>query len=142
MGDRCAAGHVLKGNGLAVVTGSRSVAFWEEHSEERRELQRIIVEDLGHKLEDAPKALLVAADGLAQSMLVRDSAYLRLAAEGGPLTSAGRTRRVFSVWCAATDRVERHLRLIGLKREPRPASSPSEALRRAPVVGSGEVSEP
>ena len=121
--DRCAAGHALPGNGLAVVAGHRSVAFWTAHEEARQEQQRVIVEDAGHTLDDAPHALLVAADGLAQSVLVRDSAFARIVEAGGPLTSSGRTRRAFTVWTAALDRVERHLRLLGLKRVPRPVPS-------------------
>lgn len=126
--DRCAGGHVLQGNGLAVVAGHRSVAFWQEHERERRELQRAVIEDAGHTLADVPRALLLAADGLAQAVLVRDSAYLRLTESGGPLTSAGRTRRAFTVWTTAADRVERHLRLLGLKRVPKPAPTLAETL--------------
>lgn len=126
--DRCAAGHVLTGNGLAVVAGNRSVAFWTEHERERRALQRAIVEDAGQTLAAAPRALLVAADGLAQAVLVRDSAFARVVESGGPLTSAGRTRRAFNVWTAAADRVERHVRLLGLKREPKPAPTLAETL--------------
>ena len=91
--DRCAAGHVLTGNGLAVVAGHRSVAFWNEHERDRRALQRAVVEDAGQTLATAPQALLLAADGLAQAVLVRDSAFARVCEAGGPLTSAGRTRR-------------------------------------------------
>src|SRR5207244_1798872 len=38
--DRCAAGHVVPGNRLAVVTGSRSAAFWTAHEHVRGEIQR------------------------------------------------------------------------------------------------------
>ena len=71
---------------------------------------------------------MIAADGLAQAMLVRDSAYLRMVEAGGPLTSSGRTRRAFLVWTAALDRTEKHLRLIGLRREPRPAQTLAEVM--------------
>ncbi|HEX2253147.1 MAG TPA: hypothetical protein VHQ65_07765 [Thermoanaerobaculia bacterium] len=135
--DRCASGHALPGNGLAVVAGHRSVEFWQAHEAERRELQRLVVEDAGHTLHDAPRALLVAADGLAQAVLIRDSAFARVVDSGGPLTSSGRTRRAFTVWSSAVDRVERHLRLLGLKREPKPG--PSLANYMASNGDSGEV---
>ena len=127
--ERCSNGHVLKGSALALVVGHRSRAFWAEHENARCELRDSIIIDAGHELEDAPRALAIAADGLAQAMLIRDSAFLRLVAAGGPLTSSGRTRRVFTVWCAALDRTERHLRLVGLKREPKPVPSLQEYLR-------------
>ena len=128
--DRCTGGHVTTGNRLALVTGARSVAFWREHEEARRELVAAIVTDAGHDLEDAPRSLLLAAHSLAQATLIRDAAYLRLVESGGPVTSSGRTRRVFAVWCSALDRVERHLRLVGLKREPKPAPSLEEYLQQ------------
>lgn len=128
--NRCAAGHATKGNGLALVAGHRSAAFWAAEAEERRELQRVLVEDAGHSLDTAPRALLVAADGLAQAVLVRDSAFARVVESGGPLTSAGRTRRAFAVWTQALDRVERHLRLLGLERQEKPTLTLAEHVAR------------
>ena len=126
--DRCAAGHVLRENRLAVVTGHLSARFWRDHVQARREIVESLIVDAGHDPDNAPRALLVAVDGLAQSMLIRDSAFERVVEAGGPLTSSGRTRRAFNVWCAALDRTERHLRLIGLKREPKPGPSLDEYL--------------
>ena len=127
--DRCAAGHVLRGNEVALVVGHRSPAFWREHAEARRELREAVVADAGHVTDDAPRALLLAADSIAQATLIRDSAFLRLVEAGGPLTSHGRTRRAFVVWCAAVDRVERHLRLIGLRREPPTSRTLAEVMK-------------
>jgi hypothetical protein len=44
-------------------------------------------------------------------MLVRDSAFQRVIAMGGPLTAHGRARRCYTVWLQASDRLERALRL-------------------------------
>jgi hypothetical protein len=46
-----------------------------------------------------------------------------MAEEGGPLSASGRARRCFTVWCAAIDRVERHLRLVGLRTAPKPTQT-------------------
>ena len=127
--SRCVAGHVLTGNTEALVVGHRSAAFWREHEEKRQELQNALIIDAGYELDDAPRALEIAADGLAQAMLVRDSAYLRMVDSGGPLTSGGRTNRAFVVWIAALDRTEKHLRLIGLQRKPRPVQTLAEVMR-------------
>ncbi|MCH7667135.1 MAG: hypothetical protein IH936_14550 [Acidobacteria bacterium] len=130
--DRCAAGHVLRENRLAVVTGHRSVQFWRDHAQARREIVESVIADAGHGSDgSAPRALELAADGVAQAALVRDSAYHRMVEAGGPLTSSGRTRRAFEVWVRAMDRLERHLRMVGLRRQPRPVQSISEFVSEA-----------
>lgn len=136
---RCAAGHVGRSNGLALVVGVNSRVFWAEHDAARHELRTAIIADAGHSAEDAPCALTIAAESIAQATLIRDSAYLRLAESGGPLASSGRVRRAFHAWIQASDRLERGLRLVGLRRMPRPApSSFSEAILQAPELTSNE----
>ena len=56
-------------------------------------------------LRDAPEALRLAASSIAQAVIVQQSAFARLVESGGPLTSKGRSRRAFTVWLAATDRL-------------------------------------
>ena len=128
LAGRCARGHVLLANGLAVVTGATSAAFWREHDRARRELRDAIIADAGHTSAYAPRALSLAAESIAQSVLVRDSAYLRMVEAGGPLSSSGRVRRAFTVWAAAVDRTERHLRLVGLRRTARTGPGLAEYL--------------
>ena len=130
----CARGHLLPGNRVAVLTGAHSAGFWSKHEEECEEIQDAVIKDAGHdprKPLDVPKSLAIAAESIAQCVLVRDSAYLRLAAEGGPLSSSGRARRGFTVWASAIDRLERHLRLVGLRRVPPPPESLSAYLARS-----------
>lgn len=127
---RCTRGHVQRGNGLAVVSGSRSLAFWRDVAEAQAALVAAVVSDAGHTPDTAPRALLEAVSGLSQAVLVRDSAFARMAEEGGGLTSTGRGRRCLSAWVQAQAAVERHLRLIGLRREPKPID-PLAAVRAA-----------
>ncbi len=126
--DRCERGHVLPGNQTALVAGHRSAAFWKAQAAALRELEDAVLSDAGHSRESAPEALKQAASGLAQAVTIRDSAFSRVSESGGPLTSAGRTRRALVVWVQACDRVERHLRLVGLKREPKLAPTLDEVL--------------
>ena len=129
--DRCSLGHVLPGNMTAAVVGHRSVQFWAEHAQARRELQEAVIRDSGHDPDDSPpRALELAADGLAQAALIRDSAYERMVEEGGPLTSTGRTRRAFDVWVKSMDRLERHLRMVGLRRKTKPIPSLQDYLEQ------------
>jgi hypothetical protein len=129
--DRCMRGHMLPGNKGGLIVGHRSMAFWKAHEDVRREIRAAVVQDAGSTPEDAPVALQLAADGIAQAALVRDAAYLRLVEDGGPLTSAGRTRRAFEVWLRAMDRLERHLRMVGLRREPAPVGTIAEYIATA-----------
>lgn len=139
MEGRCAAGHVIRGNDLALVVGATSSAFWAEHEQALREIANAVIADAGHTPQDAPKAFAIAAESIAQATLIRDSAYARMAEAGGPLAASGRVRRAFTAWCAAVDRVERHLRVVGVRRVPRPSpSSLAEAFAQAPEVGRAE----
>lgn len=122
---RCARGHVLRGNTLALVAGLESPRFWAEHEELRRSLVAGLVRDSGESEDNPPTALAIEADIIAKSVIVADSAYDRMLLEGGPLSQSGKARKAFTVWLAATDRLERHIRLVGLKRAPRPTLAPA-----------------
>ena len=126
--NRCQKGHLIRGNQAALVVGHRSAIFWQQHAEAQREIRDSIITDAGHEPGDAPRALELAADGAAQAALIRDAAFIRMVEQGGPLTSKSKTRAAFKIWSAALDRVERHLRLVGLKREPRPVQSLAEVM--------------
>ena len=97
----------------------------------------MIIQDAGHTSQDAPKALQLAADSIAQAVLLQRSAFTRVVESGGPITSSDRTRRAYVVWQSSTDRVERGLRLVGLRRVPGPAPSLHEALAAAQELGDG-----
>jgi hypothetical protein len=125
----CAKGHPLRGTaGPALVVGQGSLTFWCEHEEARCEIREAVLRDAGHTVADAPRALLIAAESIAQATLIRDSAYTRLAEAGGPLAASGRVRRAFRVWESAVDRVERHVRLVGLRSAPRRVPSLDEVM--------------
>jgi hypothetical protein len=128
---RCAKGHNRVGvAGPALFTGEQSATFWQAAEHVRRETVAAVLADRGHTEEDAPRALVIAASGLAQAALMRDANFERVVAAGGPLTATERARRAFSAWLQACDRTEKYLRLVGLHRVPRPVD-PHEAVRRA-----------
>src|SRR5688500_14885989 len=66
---RCAAGHVARGNGLALVVGAASAAFWIEHAQAHQEIAEAVIADAGHTVADAPRALQITADSVAQATL-------------------------------------------------------------------------
>lgn len=130
-GDRCRNGHLLPGHTASLIVGHRSVAFWNAAQDALAAVVRDVLRDAGHSPDDAPRALLVAAEGLAQATLIRDAAFDRLRVLGGPTSSSNdRARRSFVVWANAAASAERHLKLIGLKRRSKPVD-PMVALRQA-----------
>jgi hypothetical protein len=125
---RCAKGHVIGGNTLHLVVGHTSAAFWSARQPLLLEAMTAVLRDAGYpSADEAPRALVLAAESIAQAALVRDAAFLRLSESGGPLSAAGRVRRAYRVWESACDRLRGHLAMVGLKREPR-AAGPADPL--------------
>jgi hypothetical protein len=128
---RCANGHLLPGHPSQLIVGHRSVAFWNAAQDALSELVGDVLRDHGYSPDDAPRALLVAAEGFAQAKLIADAAFDRLRVVGGPLSDRNdRARRAFTVWESASASVERHAKLLGLKRRTKHVD-PLEALHRA-----------
>ncbi len=127
---RCRNGHTWRGSALALVTGARSAQFWQQAVGARHELAAAIIADAGQVEVSAPRALQLAADSIAQAALLQTSAFERLVESGGPFTSSGRTRRAFSVWLSATDRLERHLKLVGLERRAKNLPGPLDYVNQ------------
>jgi hypothetical protein len=100
------------------------MTFWAAVDGARNDIRRALISDQGLTEIDAPRALLAIADGFAQATFIRDSAFQRITEAGGPLTSADRGRRAFAVWESASASVERHARLLGLKRVAKPVADP------------------
>jgi len=98
------------------LVGNDSAHFWTAVDAVRAEIRTGAIKDSGHTEIDAPRALYAVCDGLAQSVLVRDSAFERVKRAGGPLTSNDRERRAFAVWESASASVVTHARLLGLER--------------------------
>jgi hypothetical protein len=123
--------------GPRLIVGEHSAILWRETEDARRELSATVLRDKGYATAaNAPKALQIAVDGLAQAVIIRDSAFVRVVESGGPISASGRTRRAFVVWQVASDRVERLCRVIGLQRVPTPTASLAERLAAAPVIES------
>jgi hypothetical protein len=126
--ERDAKGRWKPGNQARLLVGERSIAFWTSQEAVRREMVDAVLRDLGTTREDASVAVLACADSLAQACLVRDSAFLRLAENGGPLSASDRARRSFVVWAAAFDRALKAAITLGLERRPRKVPTIAEVL--------------
>ena len=110
-------GKFARGNRAAVVTGSRSVQFWQAAEAALEEMTVAILADRGCAYADAPVALRLAARGAAQAVLIREAAFARMTESGGPLSGSDRERGAHKIWAAASDRVLRHTQAIGYERK-------------------------
>ncbi len=124
--DRCAGGHVIAGNTLALIHGARSAAFWQEHAALVRGRYEAILADQGQSdPEEAPMAMRIAVAALARASVLEEGIAQRVCELGGPLTDDGRVRRAHQRWESVFDRVMAGLRIVGLARTP--ASVPTLA---------------
>lgn len=111
-------GRFGKGNTAALITGSRSAAFWEAAEAERQRIRTDTLSAMNVPTSEATAPELAIADGLAQSVLVRDSAFLKLQGDGGPVTTKGRARKAVDVWQTASQSAMRHAQVArGMRRE-------------------------
>jgi len=133
--ERDERGRFRSGNKAAIVVGEHSQAFWAGVEARRREIEDALIADAGHARDDAPQALRLVVAGIAEAALLKTSAFERIVASGGPLTSDGRARRAYQVWLSASERLHRGLQLVGLSRRARPLTSLTEAVMAQPVRG-------
>jgi hypothetical protein len=134
-------GRFAHGNCAALVTGQHSAQFWQAVDTKRREIRDEVLKDAGETPTTAPRVLLALADGIAQCILVRDSAFDSMVALGGPLTVEGRARRASKVWQTTHDAVASDARILGLKRVPKSVDDLHEYLRghASPADTGGET---
>lgn len=129
--ERCAGGHVIAGNRLALIHGARSAQFWQEHAALVRDRYEAILADQGHdNPDDAPMALRVAVAALARASVLEEGIAQRVCELGGPLTDDGRVRRAHQRWEAVYDRVLAGVRVVGTDRVAAPVPSLEEYMRQ------------
>jgi hypothetical protein len=127
--ERDTRGRFQRHNTAAVTHGARSAAFWRAAQAQVDAIAGSIIRDAGHSDDDAPEALRLAAFATARAALTESGTWLRMVETGGPGTSSERTRATFTRWSAAAGNTRDWLRLIGLRRVPKPAPDPLVALR-------------
>lgn len=109
--DRCAGGHVIRGNALALIHGERSLQTREQDLELAEQVAASILADRGYDdPEDAPTALVVAASTLARAAVAEARTFERV----GDLAGDRREHRAHQKWMALVDKVYAGLRVVGL----------------------------
>ena len=108
----------VKGNTAAGQTLARSEAFWSAVREAKRELLERLRSDLAVD-DDAATTLEGLVDGYAEARLLRSAMFLRLVELGGPVTTKGKARALFSTYLQALDRETRLALALGMDRRTR-----------------------
>ena len=96
---------------------ARSETFWQEVAAAKRELAERVLTDLGADDGAAAETLLGVADGYAETRILRHALFLRLVELGGPVTTKGKARALFSSYLSALDRETRLAQVLGLERK-------------------------
>jgi len=122
-------GRFLPGNTAAGKTLERSEAFWTAVSEARRELEERLRADLA--VDGGTSATLEGLIGAyTEARLLRAALFTRLVEMGGPVTTKGKARALFSSYLSVVDR-ERRLALdLGLERRAKRLPSLTEYMER------------
>ena len=121
-------GKFVKGNVVGGKTLARSQHFWKSVEEAKRELVQRLEVDLGAADGAGPETLLGLIDAYAEARLFRHAMFRRLVELGGPITTKGTARVLYSSYLQALDRETRLALALGLERRPQPAPTLSELM--------------
>ncbi len=112
-------GRFITGNVAGGTTLARSEHFWDAVGAAKRELADQVLADLGADDGAAAETLVGIADAYAEARLLRHAMFLRLVELGGPVTTKGKARALFSSYLQALDRETRLAQALGLERKAR-----------------------
>jgi len=108
-------GKFVAGGLAAGKTLERSAIFWTAVEPIKRDLVARVSADLAHDA-DTPETALGLADGYVEVRLFRQAMFLRLAELGGPVTTKGKKRALFTAYLGALDRETKLALALGLER--------------------------
>ena len=121
-------GHFVAGNVEAGTTLARSEAFWTAVGPAKRELLERVRVDAGLNGE-AAETLNGLMDAYAEARLLRSSQFVRLVELGGPITTKGKARALYSTYLAALDREIKLAQIIGIERRSKSVDLARELSR-------------
>ena len=129
-------GKFLKGNTAAGNTLARSEVFWSAVAEAKRELLERLRSDLAVDGQ-AAATLEGLIDGYSEARLLRHAMFTRMVEMGGPITTKGKTRALFTSYLSALDRETRLALALGLERRAKPTSL-AEYMRHRQTAEDGD----
>ena len=123
-------GQFVAGNTAAGRTLERSEAFWSAVAAAKAELVARLHSDLAVNGE-AAATLEGLVDAYAEARLLRHSMFTRLVELGGPITTKGKSRALYTSYLAALDREVRLATTLGLERRAKKVPSLEETIAEA-----------
>ena len=121
-------GRFVTGNVAAGKTLARSAHFWEAVGAAKRELVEQLQADFAAVDGDAVTTQLGLIDAYAEIRLFRASMFLRMVQLGGPVTTKGKARALYSSYLSALDRETRLAQVLGLERKTARVQTLEECL--------------
>lgn len=106
-------GRFVAGNPGSMKTLDRSEAFWEAVACAKADLVTRVRRDNATGAQTA-ETLLGLIDAYAEARLLRHAMFLRLTELGGPVTSKGKARALYSAYLAAMGQETKLATAIGL----------------------------
>jgi hypothetical protein len=122
-----ATGRFVSGNSAPGTTLERSETFWASVEHVKREL----VDRLSAALavdSSTPETLLGLIDGYAEARLFRAAMFRRLVELGGPITSKGKSRALYTAYLSALDRETKLATTLGLESKQKYIESVKDLL--------------
>lgn len=99
-----------------VRTGADSQLFWSTLAPIKADIVGRVRAQLAVENDDGRETLLGMIDAYAEARLLRQSAFLRMSSQGGPVTTKGKTRGLLQAWGSFFDREMRAAERLGLER--------------------------
>jgi hypothetical protein len=126
----------------AFKTGEHSEAFWIGIEPVKRDLVERVRQQLGVENTDGRETLLGVIDGYVEARLLRQSSFLRMCLQGGPVTNKGKTRGLLAAWGSFFDREMRAAERLGLVKVARRVQTPAEWLQSLDQPNANTEQEP
>lgn len=116
--------------GSALASGKtleRSSQFWAAVDAAKRDLLASVRNDSGLD-GDAPETLRGLQEGYCEARLFRSAMFVRLVDLGGPITSKGKARALYTAYLSALDRETKLALALGLERKTKRTRTLGEVL--------------
>ena len=121
-------GQFIRANTEARTTLQRSEQFWSAVGQAKQELLEQVRRDAGLN-GDAAETLRGLQEAYCEARLFRQAMFVRLVELGGPITTKGKARALFTAYLAALDREAKLAQTLGLERRARKVPTLEEWAR-------------
>lgn len=122
-----ATGQFIPGGIAAGKTLARSEQWWAAVADVKRDLVARVQADAALDGE-APETLAGLFEAYAEVRLLRQAMFIRLTELGGPVTTKGKARALYTAYLGALDRETKLAQALGTDRRQKPVASPLDYI--------------